>query len=245
MKRWRSVSSRRMKPADREFLARVYSTPIETYIARLRAIGFEGLGRVLDAGCGFGQWTTALARLNGRVVAVDRDADRVQWLRERVGETANVHVIASRLEDFAPVERFDGIFCYGVLHYTAWEDTLRRFHRWLVRGGRLYVTFNGIGWYVHLWENSPNKTTGYDPQMHAAKAFRNTLRYRQEGKTDGSDVIITTGEIRTFLKGLGMKVETGSEGTIDATDIEGVKPKPFFQGEYWGLPGVREVLAVK
>lgn len=235
-----------MNRFDREFLERVYSTPVETYIARLEAIGFEGMKRVLDAGCGFGQWTLALARLNDLVFAVDKDLERVAWLQEKLKEKKvnNVVAAAVSLEDFEPLDRyFDGVFCYGVLNCVPWMEVLKRFHRWLAPGGRLYATFNEIGWYLHLWKRAPHAVDGYDPQMIAAKTFFNTLCYRREGKTSLGDVVICLDEIGDFLDDIGMgDVVLSEEGGVNVT---GAKTAPFFDGTYEGHPGVQEVWAVK
>ena len=42
---------------------------LEKYKHRLKAIGFESInGPVLDAGCGFGQWSIVLRDLNSKVI---------------------------------------------------------------------------------------------------------------------------------------------------------------------------------
>jgi len=53
------------------FLERVYGGGFEKYSTRLSQHGFRGFCRVLDAGCGFGQWTLALSWMNQSVEAVD------------------------------------------------------------------------------------------------------------------------------------------------------------------------------
>lgn len=235
-----------MNNFDQEFLERVYGVPTETYIARLKAIGFAGMRRVLDAGCGFGQWTLALAGLNDSIFAVDKDLERMVWLQEKLEEEEvdNVITVAVSLEDFTPLDGyFDGIFCYGVLNCVPWKEILRKFYRWLVPGGKLYATFNEIGWYLHLWKNASNATDGYDPQAIAARTFLNTLRYRREGKVTGGDVIICSGEIVNFLRVVGMDgIILAEEGGVN---VIGTKTMPFFEGTYESHPGVREVWAVK
>src|SRR5437016_11395784 len=62
---------------DRAFFRRMFAKPIAHYCERLRAVGFEGHSRVLDAGAGFGQWTLACAALNGSVVGFDIDPRRM------------------------------------------------------------------------------------------------------------------------------------------------------------------------
>jgi len=220
---------------------------METYITRLRATGFEGMNLVLDAGCGFGQWTIALSRLNNHVLAIDKNLERVEWLQQKLVEDriTNVSVMASRLEDYKPgTARFDGIFCYGALYYTPWKEMLETFCDWLVSNGRLYATFNDIGWYFHLWRTEANKADGYVPSLLSIGAFFNTYaRYRYGlPPFDGVDIIISSYEMFEVLEDLDMEFQIGDEGTID---VAGVGPESFFDGEYEGYPGVKEVLATK
>ncbi|HEY0085340.1 MAG TPA: class I SAM-dependent methyltransferase, partial [Allosphingosinicella sp.] len=85
---------------DRDFFLRVWATDPEVYRARLDAIGFAGLGNVLDAGCGFGQWSLPLAAANRHVTAVDVSAIRIRTLAD-VAEhfgVANLTTAVSSLE---------------------------------------------------------------------------------------------------------------------------------------------------
>ena len=45
---------------DKLFIQRVFSKGLDSYINRLEAIGFTKKSKVLDAGCGYGQWSIAL-----------------------------------------------------------------------------------------------------------------------------------------------------------------------------------------
>src|SRR5690349_18939652 len=56
---------------DRAFFDRVFATPAEIYERRLVGVGMSGHDHVVDAGCGFGQWTMVLAALNRKVTAID------------------------------------------------------------------------------------------------------------------------------------------------------------------------------
>ncbi len=74
----------RMGQNDQRFLQRIYSEGIDKYKDRLRAISFVGHERVLDAGCGYGQWSLALAELNQTVSACDMSSLRVDFLSNLV-----------------------------------------------------------------------------------------------------------------------------------------------------------------
>ena len=62
---------RNYRKKEQLFLQRVYAKETSLSEARLRQYGLANLNNVLDAACGFGQWTLPLARLNQKVVATD------------------------------------------------------------------------------------------------------------------------------------------------------------------------------
>ncbi len=101
---------------------------------------FKGL-TVLDAGCGSGRWTYAMASLGARVIAVDISTAAVEVTREVTQEMENVQVIQASLFrlPFRP-EQFDFVVSWGVLHHTSDTQTAFRTIAPLVRlGGELYV----------------------------------------------------------------------------------------------------------
>lgn len=234
---------------DYQFLQRVYATPEKRYANRLKAVGFCDRSNVLDAGCGFGQWSLALAHLNKRVCAVDVHIQRLRFLREIVekSDVKNLHVKMSLLEQLPYDDNaFDAVFCYGVLFCTDWKKTLREFYRVMKKGAVLYLTATGIGWYAHLWKNKPNETHDYNPRLYAAQSFMNTVQYNNAGTVPRyADVIIEQTELTDYLSVVGFHVmAVGDEGTL-RVNKNGRKPKPFFKGEYYGLEGVYEILAKK
>src|SRR5579863_2089807 len=74
-----ALAKAREKFSDGEmaFVKRIYKDGLARYERRLMQYGFVGLDNVLDAGCGFGQWSLALAGLNRMVEACDESADRI------------------------------------------------------------------------------------------------------------------------------------------------------------------------
>jgi len=236
---------------DRDFFKRVWSTSPSIYEKRLRMIGFQGLPSVIDAGCGFGQWTTALARLNGEVLAVDVSPLRVETTRKiaRSLGLRNITCLTGQLEGtLLPPSVAAGIFCYGVLFATDWKKCLRAFHRALRSGGRVYLNAAGLGWFLHLWKNEPNKTDDYDPRALAADVFRNTLAYRLKGKAPppGGQVLIEREELVKESARLGFAVVgSGAEGTLNLDPTLSDPPEPFFRGTYESHEGCYEVLLEK
>ena len=64
------------------FLKRMYANGISNYIDRLKALKFENYNKVLDVGCGFGQWSIALSLLNKEVNSIDQSEKRIKILNE-------------------------------------------------------------------------------------------------------------------------------------------------------------------
>ena len=122
------------------------------YRDRVQMVDFVAADRVLDAGCGLGQFAAALAAFNRDVVAVDQADWRLETARilcERWG-CPQVTVEHGMLPDLDyPDESFDLIWCAGVLMFVNRPATMATFHRLLRPGGRLYVTINSRGRWLY------------------------------------------------------------------------------------------------
>jgi SAM-dependent methyltransferase len=233
-----------------EFLNRVYGKSLDIYYQRLLQYKIYDFGRVLDAGCGFGQWTLALAKLNGTIEACDLSPERIAFLRDLISELKinNVNVSCQNLAKLTyESESFEAVFCYSCIFLTSWRKTLGELARVLRPGGKIYLSANGFGWYKHLWFSEHNKGNDYDPRLVAAQALLNTWRFRKGLPTeDGVDIIIESDELQSELASLGFShIEMAAEGCLNADDPERAKAQAFFQGEYGGDLGVYEMMAIK
>ncbi len=235
---------------DARFLERMFNEGFDKYELRLRAAGFASHMEVLDAGCGFGQWSIALTRLNAQVTAIDASPTRIAFLRDAAAalainnlETGTGSVTITGLPD----AHFDAVFCYGVLFLTPWQETLKELTRVLKPGGLLYVNANGMGWYKHLWYSRHNAANDYDPTERAAKVMLNTWRYRN-GLTiePGMDILIEPEELCKALKHLGCeKIRWGADGTVHDSSWTGGEVPSFFPATYLGDTGPYETRARK
>ncbi|WP_022663060.1 class I SAM-dependent methyltransferase [Paucidesulfovibrio longus] len=238
---------------DRSFIERVYSGGAEVYADRLRAVGLDRCERVLDAGCGFGQWSLCLAALGPEVVGVDVSALRVRVanaalaLAGKAGNAIRGNAVQGGLDALPAANgSVDGAFCYGTLFCTPWKASLTEFARVLRPGGRLYFTANGLGYVLNMWTSRPHRNADFDPREAAANTFRNTLEYEKNGTPpQGGQILIDPDDARAELDRLGLDVVAlAPEGNINIRPGE-LSPRPFFQAEYHGLPGCYEVLAEK
>ncbi len=233
---------------DRDFFLRVWSTDPAVYRQRIRAAGFAGLGEVLDAGCGFGQWTLPLAEANRRVTAIDVSELRIRLVRDLAARfgIANIEAARSGIEATPyPDASFDGIFCYSVLYFTDYRESIAEFARLLRPGGRLYLCSNGLGWYLHNLVAAHNASATFDPAAMAVATLENSLDFFAAGRREAGKQIVTPSAIvRRELEANGLEVvAAGAEGTCS---YQGEPPGPAgYEGRYCGAEGGYGVIARK
>lgn len=83
--------------------------------------------KVMDAGCGIGNFTELLASSAKQVVAVELSPMNIEQLRQRFGSAANVEVVQADLEgDISSLQhrQIDTIVCMDVLEHVERDDLL-------------------------------------------------------------------------------------------------------------------------
>lgn len=89
--------------------------------------------KVLDCGCGYGQWSLALAKHNKLVYGIDIQEKRIQ-IAQRIGKELlvdNVLFQVASAEDLPFRDNiFDFVFCYSVIYMIDWKRALP-IRRWL------------------------------------------------------------------------------------------------------------------
>lgn len=131
-------------------LADTYAEDVETngYNADLEFPGTTALvpsvkgKRILDAGCGTGQYTEWLLDNGADVVGVDVSEEMLEHATERVGGRAEFHEAnLGQSLDFAENDEFDGIVSALVLGYIEeWRQLFSEFARLLESGG--FIVFS-------------------------------------------------------------------------------------------------------
>jgi SAM-dependent methyltransferase len=243
-----SASLAHLSERDRLFLERVGSDGLDRYRRRLAAIGFTGLGDVLDAGAGFGQWSMALAETSRRVTAIDHSGDRVAAARVLARAYSNIGFDVGSVAALPYADRsFDAVFSYSVIYYTDVRRTVGEFARVLRPGGRLYICSNGPGWYLHNIVSNPNASRDFSPRAYGVRTFCKTVRYRALGTPPAAGGSVVTGiaYLGRLLARSGIEViGAGPEGSLRLSPSS-PPPVPFFRGRYLGLECVSEWLGVR
>ena len=94
--------------------------------------------RILDVGCATGYSAAVLARLGGKVIALEQDADLLRIASEGLATTANVTLVQGALIEGARAEGpFDVIVVEGAIEQVP-ETLLSQ----LAEGGRLVAVMN-------------------------------------------------------------------------------------------------------
>lgn len=244
----KKIGKKFLKGVDLEFFKRVWSSDFNNYKSRLKALDINGFERVLDAGCGFGQWSLSMASLNKNIFSIDLSSNRINVLNEiiNIHEISNIKTSVQSIQksNFSD-EYFDCIFCYSSIYLTDFKKTLKEFYRILKPGGKLYISTNGIGWYIHNLIDGHNSSKNFDSRKMAINAFENTLNYYEKGYHKNGDHLITPSKIFIqYLHDFGFKnILKAPDGKI--TINKSAKPLNFYPEKYYGKEGVYEILAFK
>ncbi len=100
--------------------------------------------RILDLGCGTGLPTIELLRLcDGSITAVDIDEPALNRLRiktEQMGLSSRIQIINATIESFDTTqESFDLIWSEGSVFVLGFEESIKRWNRYLKPGGFLVI----------------------------------------------------------------------------------------------------------
>ncbi len=133
-------------------------------VSQAAATHLQPAGRLLDIGCGAGNFTLSIL---GRVspldcTLVDLSAPMLDRARLRVSTVAGaVETIQSDMRELDfDADNFDVILAGAVLHHLRdeadWREMFRRLHRWLRPGGLLFVAdlamFDDPALHALMWQ---------------------------------------------------------------------------------------------
>lgn len=117
---------------------------VEPHILKFADFGrWKGL-KVLEIGCGIGTDTMMFARAGAKVTAVDYSEESIKLakIRSRVYEMDRQITFyccnAEKLSETVPVEKYDLIYSFGVIHHTPHpENVIREIKKYMGRGTEL------------------------------------------------------------------------------------------------------------
>lgn len=209
----------------RSFARRMFETNSATYESAIRRIGFRDLGIVLDAGCGYGQWSFALAESNAQVFSIDASLERINFISKVLSRSSVESIVAFHGDLGKGVidsETVNAVFSYGVVFCTPWRETLAEFYRVLRPGGNLYFNATSIDWFAYLWRTRHNECSDYRPREVVASALANSVLYERGERDWVGQVVMDPEETVQALSSLGfVEIEWGWEGSLGAGEFAG------------------------
>lgn len=141
-------------------------------------------GRILDLGCGAGNFTLKVMEGTGPLACdlVDLSRPMLERAEQRVREAGarNVRIHQADLRRLSfPEDSFDAILSGAVLHHlreeSEWREVFKNLRRWLRPAGRLYVadlvTFDDPQVQALMWRRYGEYLEGIGGQDHRQRVF--------------------------------------------------------------------------
>jgi 2-polyprenyl-3-methyl-5-hydroxy-6-metoxy-1,4-benzoquinol methylase len=131
---------------------------VEAHIPRFAEFEKWRGKKVLEIGCGIGTDTVNFARQGARVTSVDLSEKSLELAKQRVGVYGLQDQVqfyrgdAEELSTFVPVEPYDLIYSFGVIHHTPHPDRVLQQVRQYARAGTTLkiMVYHRRSWKV-LW----------------------------------------------------------------------------------------------
>ena len=139
---------------DNYYYNQYHNREMDYFRNRVSQLDVRG-GSALDAACGVGQWSFALAERFQRVFAFDFSPSAVDLLANITRAMRQESPQFSRANMEAMPYRagfFDFAVCYGSIFAARPSIVLRELDRVLNPGGSAYICLNAYGWYASLFE---------------------------------------------------------------------------------------------
>jgi SAM-dependent methyltransferase len=242
------LNARFESPFEHDFFDRVFNTPHSVYRRRLECIGMAGKKRVLDAGCGFGQWSIALAESNQHTVSLEISQFRcnvLDQLSRQLGITT-ISTLAGDM-DHAPFADgfFDAVYCYSSVYFGDWSRKVGELVRVLRPGGSLYISTNAVGWYLYNLVRRHNDSGDFSTRLMALDTIAHniTTRSMKRGPSSRQSVIQPRSLCSALEQAGAIVLQIAQDGR--AGDLGSDIPCQFFAPKQFGLTSVYEILATK
>lgn len=232
---------------DIQFTRIQFERGMDYYRKRINAINFNGFNNVLDAACGCGQWTIALAEQNGFVYALDLNPGILEFARKATNilMQRNIQYFLGDLHNLPyQSESFDAVFSYGALMYTSEDVVVKELARILKPGGRIYICSDGPVWPIYktflgLKQGKIRYALG-GPKSIALTYFFTILQGRYINKL----TFLRKRDIQKLFNINNIQVNYyGPEGSYGNPQQEYFKP--LYGKKFFGLPVDFEIIGIK
>ena len=135
--------------ASFDVFAEIYHSARPGYPAQLYEdirdlCGIGNASRLLEIGAGSGIATVELAKLSGRVVAIEPGAHLAAIARKQTGSSKNVEVLEGTFESFESSEQFDAILAFTAYHWIDKGIKYRKVLDLLDGAGSLVLVWNSF-----------------------------------------------------------------------------------------------------
>jgi SAM-dependent methyltransferase len=151
---------------------------VDDVARRLRSLGVVAGSLVIDAGCGTGRYSRALAALGLRVIGVDRSEALIDQARARA---ADATFVCADLLSWRPPEPAAGVLCRGVLNDLTGDGerraAFRAFGSWLRPGGILLAD-------VRDWEATAARYAAQSRHERSVNWRGRTLQFVSDTELD-------------------------------------------------------------
>lgn len=117
----------------------------ETSEAFRKNFPVQPFGRILDVGCGDGQYTRFLADhvKNGHVIGIDSSAEMIKHANQ-YWANKSLSFELHNIEEYQPTDSFDFILSFWCLHWTDISLSFPNMFHSLAEGGRIYALFSSF-----------------------------------------------------------------------------------------------------
>jgi SAM-dependent methyltransferase len=192
----------------------------QVHAEKVRGVArFAHGNRILDAGCGDGKVSSALAALGFEVIGCDRSLRQVRLCKARAKKVAvSVDLCVASLTDLPfRTSSFETVCCLDVLeHIPEFSGALEELCRVVSIGGALVLAVPGLSHYL-VYDRLLLRTP-------ISKFLLKTLT--DDGPTEGGHYHVQTlvpGMVNERLEGLGLEVASALNVSFLATYLETIK----------------------
>jgi ubiquinone/menaquinone biosynthesis C-methylase UbiE len=149
----RDIDDEKRMPGPLFILKNMFATKGLTLIRAEKELSDLGIGlghKVLDFGCGLGQYSIAAARLvgdGGSVQALDLHPTALETIEKKAAKhgLSNIDTIYSELETGLDDKSIDTVLLFGILNTRKdVSSILRELHRVVVEDGKVLVRSSGL-----------------------------------------------------------------------------------------------------